>query len=378
MICRGCGGSCHPEPILFLADMPKAAQHLPGPEELATERGVDLVVRQCAHCGLVQLEGGPVDYWREVIRATAFSPEMGAFRRSQFRAFAEAHGLLGRRVLEVGSGRGEYLDLLLEAGMDAWGLEAAPQGHPRILPGFIQDEGALAGQGAFDGFFFFSFLEHLPEPLEALRALHARLAPGATGLVEVPNFDLIVEQELFSEFIPDHLCYFTASTLRALLERAGFEVLDCGEVWHRYILSATVRRRGILDLSAFRQRQTALEADLRAFLGGSGRVAVWGAGHQALALLALAGLGPEIRYVVDSAPFKQGRFTPATHLPIRPPSALDEDPVDSVLVMAASYSDEVAGILQEHYGERLRVGILRDWGVEIRIAGHPTREEDHL
>ncbi|WP_005035821.1 class I SAM-dependent methyltransferase [Holophaga foetida] len=374
MSCRSCGGAFHPAPLLAFAGMPKAAQFLPGPEDLATERGVDLVVRQCAHCGLVQLEGEPVPYFREVIRASAFSPEMGAFRREQFRGFAERYGLQGKRVLEVGCGRGEYLDLLREVGMEARGLEAAPQNHPHVTEGFISEGDPLSGEAPFAAFFILSYLEHLPEPLEALRAIHAHLEEGALGLVEVPNFDLILEQELFSEFIPDHLCYFTEATLRVLLERAGFEVVACEAVWHRYILSATVRRREPLDLRAFRSRQEGLTRELQSFVRGVASAAVWGAGHQALALLALADLAPHLRYVVDSAPFKQGRYTPATHLPIRSPEALETDPVEAVLVMAASYSDEVAGILRERFGQRLRIGILRDWGIEIASPGHPRNE----
>ena len=52
-----------------------------------------------------------------------------------------------------------------------------------------------------------------------------------------------------------------------------------------------------------------------------GPVAVWGASHQALTLLALA-RATNVAYVVDSAPFKQGRLTPATHLRVVAPAHL--------------------------------------------------------
>ena len=93
-------------------------------------------------------------------------------------------------------------------------------------------------------------------------------------------------------------------------------------------------------------------------------MAIWGAGHQSLAILALTAIADRIRYVVDAAPFKQGRFTPATHLPIVPPETLRSDPIDAVVVIAGSYSDEVAGILRESYDARIEVSILRDFGLE--------------
>ena len=68
--------------------------------------------------------------------------------------------------------------------------------------------------------------------------------------------------------------------------------------------------------------------------------------------------------MVDSAAFKQGKYTPATHIPIVAPAALDADPVEAVIVMAASYSDEVARILREKFSAKLSVAILRDFGLE--------------
>ncbi len=75
-------------------------------------------------------------------------------------------------------------------------------------------------------------------------------------------------------------------------------------------------------------------------------------------------LGGKIRYVVDSAAFKQGKYTPATHIPIVAPETLGSDPVDAVIVMAASYSDEVARILRQKFPAGLEVVILRDFGLE--------------
>jgi 2-polyprenyl-3-methyl-5-hydroxy-6-metoxy-1,4-benzoquinol methylase len=361
--------------------MPGAAQYMPGPEDLATERGADLVICQCAACGLVQIDAEPVPYYREVVRAAAFSPEMRGFRLDQFRAFAEGHGLAGRKVLEIGCGRGEYLSVLAEAGFEAHGLEYAQTAvqHCRAdgltaHQGFIDGPTVSVGAPPYDGFLILNFLEHLPQPVATLRGIAHNLADGAVGLVEVPNFDMIVEKQLFSEFIGDHLCYFTAATLAQTLSQSGFDLLSCEPVWHGYILSATVRKRRPADLSVLTRAHDKIGADVAAFLAKAGArggnasrgAAIWGAGHQALAVISLLDLAGSVRYVVDSAPFKQGRYTPASHLPIVAPSALRDDPVDAVLVMAASYSDEVAGLLRRDYDPDLALGILRDWGVEQR------------
>jgi hypothetical protein len=169
---------------------------------------------------------------------------------------------------------------------------------------------------------------------------------------------------MFSEFIGDHLLYFTEATLRRFLESNGFDVLACRPVWHDYVLSAEARKRRPLDLSDFAGFQEQLVSSVRGFVDRHPRVAVWGAGHQALSVLALTGVGPRIRYVIDSAPFKQGRFTPATHVPIVAPERLVEEPVDAVIVMAAAYSDEVARILRARFDPTIAIAILRDARLE--------------
>ncbi len=371
--CRVCGGSFHGEPLLQYQNMPRAAQNLPDNASLAGDRGCDLDILQCSLCGLVQLRSDPVPYWREVIRAAAFSPEMGAFRLRQFADFVQRHSLAGRKVVEVGCGRGEYLALMRQADADAYGTEFGDasaahcaQAGLKVERTFVEGAAARLRDAPFDGFFIMNFLEHLCDPGATLQGIAANLSDGAVGLVEVPNFDMMLKKSLFSEFIGDHLFYFTRDTLNALLARSGFEVVETREIWHDYIISSVVRKRRPTDLSAFAGQQARLKAELGGYVArhGRGNVAVWGAGHQALAVLALADLGGAVRYVVDSAPFKQGRYTPATHIPIVAPAALSADPVAAVIVMAAAYSDEVAAIIRRDFGARMAIAILRDTGLE--------------
>ena len=371
-LCRLCGQALFAQPLLVQHDMPAAAQGLPTPDQLATDRGVTLALHQCSGCGTVQLATEPVPYWRDVIRAAGISAGMRAYRLAQFGRWLRQHDLTDRKVLEVGCGRGEYLSLLRDAGADATGIEHLPASVDacraaglRANEGFIDGPDTRLADGPFDGFAILNFLEHIPTAHLTLRGIVANLKPGAIGLVEVPDFEMILRMRLFAEFIPDHLYYFTRQSLTHLLEGNGLEVLECSSEWHGYVLSATVRKRSPLDLSALHHARADLQASFDAFLDrfDTGRVAIWGAGHQALALISLLGIAPRIRYVLDSAPFKQGRFTPATHLPIVAPERLDEGEVDAVIVLAASYSDEVAKLIAERFGTRFEVAVLRDSGL---------------
>jgi SAM-dependent methyltransferase len=361
------------EPLLRYANMPKAAQNLPDARTVHEDRGIVLEVFQCAGCGLVQLNRPPVPYYQKVIRASAISREMTRFRRRQFAGFVKAFSLKDRKVIEVGCGRGEYLTLLRCAGADAFGVEqsaasarACAQQDLRVDRGFVRDGGPLLRHAPFQAFLILNFLEHLPDPGSTLRGIGRNLTAGAVGLVEVPNFDRVLRRHLFSTFIGDHLSYFTKDTLQTALRINGFEVLRCAAVWHDSILSAMVRKHERVDPSPFNARQEQLTRNITRHLDrlGGQRVAVWGAGHQALTVMALANLAGRIRYVVDSAAFKQGRFTPATHLRIVAPEHLDSEPVDAILVMADAYSGEVVRQIRGKYGDRIRIAIVREEGVE--------------
>ncbi len=366
--CRGCGGELE-GPLLSYPNMPSVAQHLPESADLSSDVGVTLRVCRCRRCGLVQLDNDPVPYFREVIRAVGISPEMRTFRMQQFGDWLKRYRLEGRRILEVGCGHGEYLELLSNA--EAWGMEYGDEALTackarglRVRKGFPgEGEGPLFEE-PFAGFLILNWLEHFPDPGTALDRIVASLVPEGVGLVEVPNFDFALRNKIFIDFTRDHLCYFTRQSLATLLELHGFDVLSCQVVWHNFIISAEVRRRQPLPIGDFEAVRLRLLAELDRFIGNR-KVAVWGAGHQALMVLAAASLEHKICYVVDSAPFKQGKFTPATHLPIVPPNRLDEDPPEAIIVMAASFCNEVATTIRKRYGTRFRLALLRNDYLEV-------------
>jgi len=365
--CRVCSGRLRV--LLQYENMPKAAQNFPEYEDLLVEEGTNLEVCECEVCGLVQLSNEPVPYHKEVIRAAAFSEEMKQFRVKQFADFVQKYSLQGKKVIEVGCGKGEFLQLMKDAGTDAFGIEYSAESVEvcreqglRVDRDYVLYAHHMLKDQPFDCFFILNFFEHLPDLNSTLQALHDNLTEEGIGIIEVPNFDMILQQSLFSEFINDHLYYFTEDTLRAVLSRNGFEIIESTQVWHDYIISMVVKKKEKLSLDSFKDQQRKITADIKKYIKKHKSVAVYGAGHQALAVLSLADLGDQIKYVVDDAPFKQGKYTPATHIPIVSPERLYEDPPQAIIIMAASYSDEVAKKLIESKLE-ITLAILQNDGV---------------
>ena len=373
--------------------MPSAAQYFPDKKSLNHDKGVDLIVCQCSGCGLVQLKNSPVSYYREVIRAAGFSKEMQEFRNKQFKKIINDFNLNNKKIIEVGCGHGEYLSIMQELAINSFGIEKSKDGVKnciskglRVSTGYIEEENYEIENTPFDFFFILNFLEHLPNINAVLKGIYNNIKDNGIGLIEVPNFDMILKKNIFSEFIRDHLFYFTIGTLKSTLLINGFEVVSCKIIWHDYIISAIVKKIKKthskhsnqfqnkiiknfkkIELNHFYQLQDKIKIDIKDYIKDfeEKKVAIWGAGHQSLTLISLMNLQEKISYVIDSADFKQNKFTPVSHIPIVSPEKIISDPVEAVIIMAASYSDEVAKILLENYNNDFSISILRQNKLEI-------------
>jgi SAM-dependent methyltransferase len=80
--------------------------------------------------------------------------------------------------------------------------------------------------GAYRAVLFNHSLEHVPDPVGALRRARATLEPGGAVAVSAPNFDCWARRRFggawFHLDLPRHRVHFTESSLRGALERAGF------------------------------------------------------------------------------------------------------------------------------------------------------------
>lgn len=86
--------------------------------------------------------------------------------------------------------------------------------------------------GGFDGTYdvvtLFDVLEHVTNPLQFLASISRLIKPGGLLVVQAPNLDSLMAAVLRDKWAwlcpPDHLYHFSASTLPALLAKAGFSV----------------------------------------------------------------------------------------------------------------------------------------------------------
>lgn len=374
--CIVCGERLGEEDKLMLCpQMPASAQDIPAADALEAEHGMDLQLCQCPGCGLIQFDCEPVSYYRDVIRAGGYSTTMAALRRKQYRHFIGLCQLEGKKIIEIGCGRGEFLKLLAEFPVQAYGIEhkknlaeEAQAAGLNVRQDFTENAEQVLEGAPFDAFLSFNFLEHQPNPNTMLRCIYNNLAEDGVGLVTVPSLDYIVGNDSFYELLRDHIANYSEETLRFLLNRNGFIVLESTTV-NRDTLSMIVKKRPKLNISGLQAQYKRLTVQMCAFVDArvsTGRkIAVWGASHQGFTTISTTGVGSKIEYIIDSAPFKQGRYAPASHVQIVSPEHFLAHPVDTILIIAPGYTDEIAGIIRDKYGTGVEIAAIRTSEIEI-------------
>lgn len=373
MLCCVC--STPIQPSLILDNMPAAAQSFAAERSASITHSVAMAICQCAGCGTVQHTGASVPYFRNAIRSGKISAAMLAFRQAQFSRFIANFGNPITSIFELGAGEGEHLDIFKDKGCRTGGIEgdfalsklSQSKGHA-VINGFLGSDAVPAGLEAasYDAVVSFNLIEHLPSPRDSLRALSGLLVEGGSALLEVPNFDMIDANSLFNEFIPDHRCYFTADGFRTLLSLSGFEVISIEPIWDDYILSAQACRRTSCDWSRYERQRELLCSDIIDFFDGtpSDENAIWSAGHQSLATISNLNIAGKVSCVIDSAPAKQGKFTPASSLPIVAPAVLEAGNIRKILLAAAGFNDEIIKTIRAHYSPDIKIAILEKGRVE--------------
>lgn len=141
-------------------------------------------------------------------------------------------------LLEIGPGHGAFLNYARQCGWLVIGLEASRYAAERARARYGIEvrcatlETTDLPDGTFDVVHLSHVLEHLRDPIGALRAVHRLLKPGGAVIVEVPNEFESLQFRLLNFFglarsyavKSTHLFFFTPATLQLALRTAGFLV----------------------------------------------------------------------------------------------------------------------------------------------------------
>jgi len=140
----------------------------------------------------------------------------------------------GRALLDLGAGRGSFVEHARERGWDAAALEPSSQAAAalrargiRCHEGLVED---LEPEPIFDAVTAVMLLEHVLDPAAVLARARGWLRDGGVALIAVPNEFNLLQRELMAQgaqawFVAPklHLNYFDFASLEALLMRGGLE-----------------------------------------------------------------------------------------------------------------------------------------------------------
>ena len=246
-----------------------------------------IVLGFCAACGFIYnmaFEQSSTEYSGRYEETQGFSPTFSKFHRDLAARFLERYDLRGKRVLELGCGKGEFLLLLAELG-NVIGIGVDPSarqdriehspyaGRVTLYPEYYGP--AHSGIEA-DAVVCKMTLEHIPDAAEFVSRLRRNLSDAAPVPVffQIPEAERILTDCAFEDVYYEHCSYFSKTSLARMFESCGFKVLSLGtEYGGQYLTIEAVPARRGADSNADTARDLARLAELvGSFLRAGGEV----------------------------------------------------------------------------------------------------------
>lgn len=354
--CRLCDGAIDGDGSVVL-DVPAGTQLFSDDPATAEALKTRISIVECPSCSLIQLVGEPIVYENTSSSSSCVSLQLTEHRLAQLRELLQMRSAPegSGRLLEIGCGDGHLLEQIKGLFEHSVGIEPTQRNAKSASSRGLDIHQMLMGRdatvpgGPFDYFCSFHVLEHVTDVCSVLQGIANALTSDAVGVVEVPSTEAAFEQKRFGDFMPDHLNYYTADTLRTALEWNGFAVDRIYRDWGGEHLVAYVRRRtGISSLSYIVDRQKQLDEFVATVNRRQLPFAIWGVSHHVLPYIsALADIRDLV--AVDGSPSKIGRYIPSTRISVRPTTALRDISHGYVAVTAPRFKNEIVADLTSRF-----------------------------
>jgi hypothetical protein len=333
---------------------------------------VDLFL--CGDCGLIfnpNFDAALAEVGARYEGSQAASAHFSQFARSLASAWIERHALRGKPVLEIGCGNGEFLRLMLAAGVGRGvGLDPVASASGEAVAG-LQIEARRFDESTLDieadAAVCRHTLEHVPDVSRflGLLAQWARRGSERVVLFEVPATERVLSECAFWDVYYEHCNYFTEASLARAFELAGFEVRRMERLYgdQYLVLEAVVRPEATSAGTA--SPADALRADCLRFgadarqaiercnrglelLAASGRpVVLWQGASKTVGFLSALDAAAVVHSAVDLSAARHGKFLPGSGLAVHAPEELKRISPAYVVLMNPVYVNEVQAMLDE-------------------------------
>jgi hypothetical protein len=348
----------------------------------------------CEKCFLVQLQEyvSPAEIFTEYAYFSSYSTSWLKHAKDYTDMAAGRFGLDGRsRVVEIASNDGYLLQYFVEKGIPVLGVEpaanvaksAVERGVPTVVRFFgRQTAGDLVRDpGPADLIVGNNVLAHVPDINDFVGGLKILLAADGVVTMEFPHLWRLMEENQFDTIYHEHFSYLSFTTVIEVFLTHGLRIFDVDRIpthggslriyaghagsGHAEEPAVAALRtaeevQGFRTIERYASFAPLVEETKRALLDflietrrAGKSVAAYGAPGKGNTLLNYCGIRTDfVDYAVDRNPYKHGRYTPGTHIPIFPPAHIRETRPDYVLILPWNLKDEITE----------QLAYVREWG----------------
>lgn len=324
----------------------------------------------CRNCGFISNQAFDPEllhYGTGYEATQAYSPTFGSFARRLADKMVQTHDLYAKKVLEIGCGNGEFLQLVCNAGGGegigfdpAYDTARSPCAHDSrisIVKDFYSQKYANV---AADFIYCRMTLEHIPDVSAFVQMVRQAIGERSVPvLFQVPNAHRILEDCAFEDIYYEHCSYFTAESLQNLFRRCGFRPKEVSvEYGNQYVFivadpvtgtTLPITRESLpsmFDLAerfgqCFQQKHQQWCQRMDDWARSKSKVVLWGSGSKAVSFLSSVPSVQSIEYTVDINPFRQDHYLAGTGHRIVNPHFLTKYRPDAVIVMNRMYTKEI-------------------------------------
>ncbi|NTV14439.1 MAG: methyltransferase domain-containing protein [Desulfobulbaceae bacterium] len=258
----------------------------------------------------------------------------------------------GQTLIEVGCGKGFFLEHLYAQGFRITGLDPSYDGDsPHVIKEYFTPEIGLS----VDGIILRHVLEHVTHPIEFLQ--HIRDANGSVGkiYIEVPCFDWICNHRAWFDVFYEHVNYFRSDDFQRIFDT----VYEAGHIFngqYLYVVADLAKVHAprlseadkfsfpadfVASVTSYAEMIKASSASIRH------HTIIWGGASKGVIFaLFMQRNGVKIDFIIDINQAKQGKYLAATGIKVSSPEeALAQiEPGSTIFVMNSNYLSEIRQI----------------------------------
>ena len=393
-VCRFCGSPLR-QTLVDLGLSPLCESYVAADRLDRMEPFYPLHVYVCETCLLAQLEEfvSPEEIFTEYAYFSSYADSWLRHAKDYADMAVRRFGLdAGDLVVELASNDGYLLQYFIEKGIPVLGIEparnVAKAAIEKGVPTLVEFFGAgLAEKLAADGrqadlVVGNNVLAQVPALNDFVRGVKVLLKPEGVATLEFPHLLRLMDGNQFDTIYHEHFSYFSFLAVEKIFAAHGLTLFDVEEltthggslrIYARHIEDGTkpvgARVGGLRDreLSAGLDRMTAYAAFSEKVVGTKRKlldflikikregksICGYGAPGKGNTLLNYCGIRTDfLDYTVDRNPYKQGKYTPGTRIPIFAPEKIRETRPDYIFILPWNFKDEIMG----------QLGYVREWG----------------